>query len=481
MLLPPPPVIEQQPTPIPTNPWPSYSPTELTSGATKSPFSNLTYTPTMPWPTYAPSLSNDESTPGPAFNGLAIIPPAPSPDTKQACPYTLEQSTAITPQSTLYYAVVPSSPAGANNGVLCARLEVLDNDNDNGWVGLGFSPDGNMLGQAVIGIPNEDTVLKYNLEPGMTTLMSADRQTLQDASIIDVDGTTIMTFTKFLLEEDEVPIIEDGENIFLHAWGGEDLGYHTGRLSFTIDVGSDTVPLSPSPSFTPRGSEEDSRLIAYVANWEECPTLDMLDGYTHIVLAFAVSYTWSESGNICNEDCKLDESLPICLGETPTQVEDWKALGIKVVLSFGGAGMGGSWSGDANNCWDYCFGEEMELSDNLVSIVSNKGFDGIDIDYEYCYDVAGGRHGRDCSSGTGLYTDQAAQNFLSVMTRMLREKLDEVGPNMELTHAPMDVDLVSNSPYYAILRDQSNNLNFLMPQVSKQKFLLTILSPFIYC
>ena len=51
---------------------------------------------------------------------------------------------------TLYYAVVPSQPAGRENGLLCGRLEVEDADS---WISIGFSVDGSMAGsQAIIGI-----------------------------------------------------------------------------------------------------------------------------------------------------------------------------------------------------------------------------------------------------------------------------------------------------------------------------------------
>jgi len=142
--------------------------------------------------------------------------------------------------------MVPSSPVESNNGILCARLVV---NNDGGWIGLGFSPSGTMENsQAVIGIYDEDTVLKYDLAPGQTTPMSDDKQTLQDASITTMDGKTIMEFTKLLVEDDDdVEILEDGENIFLHAWGGSALGYHTGRLSFTIDFSEDTSRPIPPP------------------------------------------------------------------------------------------------------------------------------------------------------------------------------------------------------------------------------------------
>jgi len=96
---------------------------------------------------------------------------------------------------------------------------------------------------------------------------------------------------------------------------------------------------------------EDSRLIAYVGNWQPCPTDAQVDAYSHIVIAFAVSYTWSWSKNNCDEQCEVD-SPPTCENQVRNDLIDrWRAAGKKVIMSFGGAGMGGSWSGDPNNCW----------------------------------------------------------------------------------------------------------------------------------
>ena len=126
--------------------------------------------------------------------------------------------------------------------------------------------------------------------------------------------------------------------------------------------------------------------------------------------------------------------------------------------------MGGSWSGDTNNCWDYCFGREEKLSTDLVGIVQSQHFDGIDIDYEYCYDVAGLQGGR-CSQRTSLYSDTKAQAFLSTLTSKLRIKLDGLGSGYELTHAPMDIDISrTDSKYYQILKTHNADLNFLLPQ-----------------
>jgi len=172
---------------------------------------------------------------------------------------------------------------------------------------------------------------------------------------------------------------------------------------------------------------EDSRMIAYVGNWQTCPTAEQVDSYSHIVIAFSVSYTWSLPWNSCNTQCTIEPTVPICNGGSQALVDSWRAAGKKVILSFGGAGMGGSWAGDQNNCLDYCFGAEEELSTSLVNIVSNQNFDGIDLDYEYCYDTEGQQAGR-CTSerDTGLYSDAKAQTFLSEMTYLLRTKLDNL-------------------------------------------------------
>jgi chitinase len=207
-----------------------------------------------------------------------------------------------------------------------------------------------------------------------------------------------------------------------------------------------------------------------MGNWQACPTADQLDGYTHLVVAFAVSYTWAASKNNCDSTCGTGPGADltydgVCVGATGNEIAQWKAAGKKVILSFGGAGMGGSWASDNNDCWDHCFGNEEALSNKLINLVSTHGYDGIDIDYEYCYDTASGRHGRNCNnSGTGKYSDAAAQNFLNQMTIKLRTKLDALGDGYELTHAPMDSDLDQISPYYQILKSHSDKLNFLMPQ-----------------
>lgn len=233
---------------------------------------------------------------------------------------------------------------------------------------------------------------------------------------------------------------------------------------------------------------EDSRLIAYVGNWQACPTQKDVAAYSHIIIAFAVTYTWHWDKNACDKQCNVGSVLPVC-GNANNQniINQWRAAGKKVILSFGGAGMGGSWAGDTNNCWDYCFGKEEQIANRLTSIVKNKMLDGVDIDYEYCYDIEGttyrpGYNTQLCNQrDKAIYTDAKAQNFLNTLTSKLRVKLDALQASNGydrgryiVTHAPMDSDLTTTakdengqnttSKYFQILKARRDDLDFLMPQ-----------------
>ncbi|KAL7543931.1 hypothetical protein ACHAXR_013357 [Thalassiosira sp. AJA248-18] len=214
---------------------------------------------------------------------------------------------------------------------------------------------------------------------------------------------------------------------------------------------SPTSPPIPTPPPIPVMDHDDSRLIAYVGNWQSCPTVSQTDAYTHIVVAFAVTYTPARCNIITNTN--YNDVIQVCDNrEYQELIDSWRNAGKKVILGFGGAAMGESWSGGSNNCWDYCFGREEQLSTALVNIVQNQRFDGVDIDYEYCYDKQNGRH-FGCQQVSSLYSDEKAINFLSTLTSKLRQN-----------HAPMDSDLVTDSPYYQMLKEQSLNLDFIMPQ-----------------
>lgn len=119
--------------------------------------------------------------------------------------------------------------------------------NDEGWVGFAFSESASMVPNvAVIGLPGEGTVLKYNLGgkrlPAVTPL-GQNSQTLTDASIVQQDGQTVLTFTKPRFENGEVSV-SPGSTQFLWALGGDNnLAQHAERGSaffeFTSCVGED--------------------------------------------------------------------------------------------------------------------------------------------------------------------------------------------------------------------------------------------------
>ncbi|GAX28869.1 hypothetical protein FisN_20Lh170 [Fistulifera solaris] len=197
--------------------------------------------------------------------------------------------------------------------------------------------------------------------------------------------------------------------------------------------------------------KEDARMMAYVGNWQTCPSEAQLEQYTHIAIGFAVTYTYAEPKNLCSETCVIEAPL-ICENQAdPTIISDWKSRGIKVLLSFGGAGMGGSWEGDVNDCWKYCFGREDYVIGRLVELVNTMNLDGIDLDYEYFLEDEPER---------GFTEGAAAINFLETVTVGLRQQM----PDKLLTHAPMDVDAVAGTAYYEMLRRVAYTMDFIMPQ-----------------
>ena len=85
-------------------------------------------------------------------------------------------------------------------------------------------------------------------------------RTLLDTSITqEIGGLTTMSFTKLLVEEgdDEIPILESGENIFLHARGPWNWpSYHDARMAFVKDFALDEplgggLVLEPGPVILP--------------------------------------------------------------------------------------------------------------------------------------------------------------------------------------------------------------------------------------
>jgi len=121
-------------------------------------------------------------------------------------------------------------------------------------------------------------------------------------------------------------------------------GRVTCRKASRQDAPAATPPPPPPPPPPGPISLEDSenRMIAYLGNWQACPTASQIAEYTHIVIAFAVTYSWNPTKNICDQTCKIGAPVPICENANKQYlVDEWRAMGKKVILSFGGAGMGG--------------------------------------------------------------------------------------------------------------------------------------------
>lgn len=237
---------------------PTYAPTAAKLGGDKA---TTTYAPTMDNSTvtgiptmdmnqtYAPTTGEASATESNTPTKSPEIAGNPTPPTtvEPSCPSSFSSTIDIDSIATLFYAIVPSNPAESNNGIFCAKL-IADSI---GWIGIGISPDGEMGGSvAIVGLPDDNSILKYDLGNGFVDPMSEEKQTLRDTSITQQDGQTIMTFTKLLVESDELPILTDGGvNIFIHARGmSNSLGYHGSRMSFEMEFVVDGATSSPTLS-----------------------------------------------------------------------------------------------------------------------------------------------------------------------------------------------------------------------------------------
>ena len=111
--------------------------------------------------------------------------------------------------------------------------------NDIGWIAMAFSESTSMIpNTAMLALPDENTVQKFSLSSkslsGVVPLDSS-LQTLTDATVVQEDGRTTMTFTKKLVESDEVEVIQNGTNNFNWAIGSSNtLAFHADRGSATL-------------------------------------------------------------------------------------------------------------------------------------------------------------------------------------------------------------------------------------------------------
>lgn len=155
------------------------------------------------------------------------------------------QQSASVDQVKVRFTAVLDKEVGPN-GYLHAEVTVPG----QGWVGFGYSSNGNMVpGYAVIGLPGVANSAtnpgKYNMQgespgPGGVYLMDSSMQTLTNASITTTSTSTILTFTKRLIESNDLAINGEGPNNFMVAYGSttSSLSYHTYRSSFVYTLQS---------------------------------------------------------------------------------------------------------------------------------------------------------------------------------------------------------------------------------------------------
>ena len=169
----------------------------------------------------------------------------------QMCPEIPSTTEEITPTLIFSYSIILATSTDERS-ILCARLE----SDSEGFIGLAVAPSDSMIGgEAIIGLPDDGTVLKYYLggkSSSAVELRPEEMQTLMDVSILQDNGTTTMAFTKFLQEDGEIEILTNGDNLFLYAQASSnELGYHgSDRGNFVIDFKMDSATPSPTPAET---------------------------------------------------------------------------------------------------------------------------------------------------------------------------------------------------------------------------------------
>lgn len=185
---------------------PSSSTASWTATPAESPASNPTGTPQ---PTTAvPSSVNDPTIDFPTVeNGVNCA--------------EFQQSRRLSDDLLLEYVV----NTDGESDILIGRL-TLDRET---WLAFGVtsSAAGSMFpSNVIIGKPDEEVSLtnpgKYSIGARALSaiqILSDDRQTLINATLVQNDGQTIMSFSKILVEPDEVGIEGDGLNTFIFSYG----------------------------------------------------------------------------------------------------------------------------------------------------------------------------------------------------------------------------------------------------------------------
>jgi hypothetical protein len=148
-------------------------------------------------------------------------------------------------------AMLPPGATTDDDGVNAITMKMVYDG--EAWLGVGLSPDSRMVGsEPVIGVPGDDTTpskygpISSSNGAGVTsTLVGDSEQTLMNATIAQMAGQTMLTFTTALAETGEAAYDSNGENTMAFAIGGSNNfpSYHSnGRNTFMLDLASVARP-----------------------------------------------------------------------------------------------------------------------------------------------------------------------------------------------------------------------------------------------
>jgi hypothetical protein len=125
------------------------------------------------------------------------------------------------------------------------------------WVGVGVSPDGQMVGSQVViakpdEAPSESNPARYSLEARQQDAVElASQRTLIEATYEQTGGVTVLRFKEVLAINVELPISASGSNTFVYAVGSSNtFGYHAQRGSFTLPALTGCTVATDEPTTT---------------------------------------------------------------------------------------------------------------------------------------------------------------------------------------------------------------------------------------
>ena len=122
-------------------------------------------------------------------------------------------------------------------------IEFRYDGGDDTWIGLGINPDGSgkMVGmEAWVALPtlSSKPTIYFHDNKQISGARFATNQTLQNGSIVQGSGQTIMRFQKFLSDGSvNTPVNGNGPNVFIWAIGKQNtFGEHSSEGAFRITL-----------------------------------------------------------------------------------------------------------------------------------------------------------------------------------------------------------------------------------------------------